>query len=1069
MKKRHIPIVLACSIFSMQIAQAETNSRSISTEFSIDEQGPIKGRITDADGFGVADAEVRIIGTDYVTYTNVDGFFDFGVHVPNAKISIVSLEHNDLEIGVPANGITNVSLIKPETNQLSEVVVTALGIKREERKLGFSQQTIGSDELATAEATNWSSGLKGKVAGLQITSASSGPINSQGIKLRGNNSLDQSKNFALIVIDGVPMSTEMTSSGNNSAYMGDDSPIDFGNALSEINQNDIESVTVLKGPAAAALYGSRAANGALIITTKAGNKKNKLGIELKSTYSVEVVNNWPDYQYEYGQGTGKQFDANGNPYYSYGRSTDGPSTSGTSSAFGPKFNGQMFYQYDPSLGGVGLERTPWVPYKDTHKGYWNTGFNSHNSVTLSGGGDQGSFRASLGHLKNTWIMPNTGYENYTASLNGNYKLSDRITVSSVVNYTRKTSDNLPSTGYNNGSIAYFMIMHSPNVDLNWYKPRWKQGFEGVDMIRPFSSYIDNPYVIAYEAVNPMRSTQIVGNMKADIKLAKNFNLMVRGAVNSFNQFREQKRPFDLNRSPQGSYRRQDITKMESNIDFLFNYSTKIGDDFTIDANFGGNRLNYEYTNVSAIADQLSTPGIYKLTNSLNPVRTVTSDAYKKVNSLYGMVSLGWKNQIFVDITGRNDWSSTLPEHNNSFFYPSVTTSFILSDIFNIKGPFDYIKYRAAFAQVGNDTEPYRTSKYYDTSEFSSSNEVANTLYNIDLKPEIVTSWETGIELQMFKKRFGLDFTVYQQNTDNQILRVPTDPTSGYSYRFINGGEIRNRGIEIAANVTPIKSKDFRWDVNMNWSTNENTVMSLSEGVEGNQQTIATAGTVSMIAIPGQSSTALYGYKFVRNEHGQIIYDPNTGLPVRPKEIEYVGDATPDWRAGITNSFKYKNLRFSFTFDGQFGGIVYSQSYHKLMEQGKLKDSLPGREDGFIVGDGVILNSDGTYSANTKQVDLATYYGDYYRRANVESNSFDASYIKLREVSFTYDFPKKLIDKTGLSNLSLTAFGRDLFIISDFPLYDPETAALNGNTYVPGVEMGQMPSTATYGITLKASF
>ena len=322
---------------------------------------------------------------------------------------------------------------------------------------------------------------------------------------------------------------------------------------------------------------------------------------------------------------------------------------------------------------------------------------------------------------------------------------------------------------------------------------------------------------------------------------------------------------------------------------------------------------------------------------------------------------------------------------------------------------------------------------------------------------------------MFKKRLGLDFTVYQQNTDNQILRVPTDPTSGYSYRFINGGEIRNRGIEIAANVTPVKSKNFRWDINMNWSTNENTVMSLSEGVEGNQQTIATAGTVSMIAIPGQSSTALYGYKFVRNEHGQIIYDPNTGLPVRPTEIEYVGDATPDWRAGITNSFKYKNLRFSFTFDGQYGGIVYSQSYHKLMEQGKLKDSLPGREDGFIVGDGVILNPDGSYSPNTKQVDVATYYGDYYRRANVESNSFDASYVKLREVSFTYDFPKKLIDKTGLSNLSLTAFGRDLFIISDFPLYDPETAALNGNTYVPGVEMGQVPSTATYGITLKASF
>lgn len=1060
-------MIIACSIFSMQTAQAENKSLEISNKLTV-QQNPIKGRILDSNGFGVADAEVKIKGTDYVTFTDENGYFDFGFNVPNAKLIVATMDHDIIEYSVPTNGIIDIKLSKAEVNELSEVVVTALGIKREERKLGFSQQTVGAEELATAESQNWASGLKGKVSGLQITSASSGPINSQGIKLRGNNSLDPNKNYALIVIDGVPMSSEMTSSGNDTAYMGNDSPIDFGNALSEINQNDIESVTVLKGPAAAALYGSRAANGALIITTKSGNKKSRLGVEYKSTTTVDVINNWPDYQYEYGQGTGRQFDKNGNPYYSYGASADGPNTSGTSSAFGPKFDGQLFYQYDPNTETSGLERTPWAPYKDTHKGYWKTGFTTHNSLTLSGGGEQGSFRASIGHQKNSWIMPNTGYQNYTASLNGNYKLSDKVTVSSVINYTRKTSHNLPSTGYNNGSIAYFMIMHSPNINLDWYRPRWKEGYDGIEMIRPFSSYIDNPFVIAQDAVNPMKSSQVVGNIKADIQLTKKLSLMVRGAMNSSNQLREQKRPFDLNRSPQGSYRRQDITRMETNVDFLLRYADKFG-DFTVDANIGGNRMNYEYTSMTTIADQLSTPGIYKLTNSLTAVRAVAGDAFKKVNSLYGLVSLGWKNQIFVDVTGRNDWSSTLPEKNNSFFYPSVTTSFILSDIFNIKGPFDYIKYRAAFAKVGNDTEPYRTNKYYDNSAFASSNEVANTLYNIDLKPEMVTSWETGLDFQMFKKRLGLDFTIYEQRTNNQILRVPIDPTSGYNSMFINGGEVRNRGIELALNGTPIKTNNFKWDVNAVWSTNQNTVMSLSEGVEGNQQIIATAGTVSVVATPGQSSTALYGYKFVRNEQGQIIYDPKTGLPIRPTEIEYVGDATPHWRAGLTNTFKYKNLRFSFTFDGQYGGIVYSQSYHKLMEQGKLKDSLPGREDGFIIGDGVIQNTDGSYSQNTTKVDLATYYGDYYRRANVESNSFDASYIKLREVSFTYDFPKKLIEKTGLSNISLTAFGRDLFIISDFPMYDPETAALNGNSFVPGVEMGQMPSTASYGLTLKASF
>ena len=1066
MKKLKLPLLLLGGFLSLH-ANAETYKPDYNYTIS-NQQNPIKGQIVDQNGFGIADAEVIIKGTSIKTFTDADGYFEIITtqEIKNPTLIVSSSNHQLIE--VKPSDLQNVKVtIHEETNQLNEVVVTALGIKREQKKLGFAQQNVNSDELATAEANNWSSGLKGKVAGLNIISGGNGPINSQQIILRGANSINAGKNSALIVIDGVPMSNEMSSSGNNTAYMGDDSPVDFGNGMSDINQADIESVTVLKGPAAAALYGNKAANGALIITTKSGKKGKKLGLEYKSTVAIDVVNNWPDFQYEYGQGSGKNLDKNGNPYYSYGSSADGPSTSSTSSAFGPKFNGQSFFQYSPTVEGQGLERTPWRAYKDNRKSYWQTGFTFSNAVTLSGGNEHGTIRASLGHQKNSWIMPNTGYENYTASINGNYNVSDRIKVTTAINYTKKTSDNLPGTGYNNGSIAYFMIFQNPNVDLAWYKPMWKKGFEGLKMIRPYSSYMDNPYTIAYEAVNPLNSNQLVGNVKIDFKLSNKLNLMIRPAINTYSQLREQKRPFDMNRTPTGYYKRQDISKTETNVDFLLTYNDQWG-DFNFTGNVGGNRKNYEYRNLTAYVNGLASPGVYKLSNGLTSPFVRTDDSNEKENSMYGMFSFGWKDMIFVDVTARNDWNSTVALKYSSFFYPSVSSSFILSDLFKIKGPVNYLKYRFSFAKVGNGGTTGWTNRYYEQSEFSSSATVSKTLFNPDIKPESTTSWETGFEALLFKKRLSLDFTVYQQSTKNQIFEVPTNITTGYSKKVVNGGEIENRGIEISASYSPIKNENFQWKMTGTWSKNENKVKSLVEGVEGDQMIIGQSGTAYQIAKIGGPLTALYGENFSRNENGQIIYDAKTGLPVKSGKLEYIGNATPDWRAGFTNEFKYKSFRFSFTLDGQYGGVVYSQTHHKMMEQGKLAGTLPGRDVGYIIGDGVVKNADGTYTPNATKVDVATYYGDYYRRANLESNSFEASYIKLRDVSFTFDFPKKLINKTGLDALSLTLYGRDLFTISDFPLYDPETASLNGNVYVPGVEMGQMPSTASFGLTLKAA-
>jgi len=1025
----------------------------------------VKGKITDDQGMPLPGATVMEKGTKNSAGTDIDGNFSLTVSDASATLVIAYIGFETQQIEVHGKSVINVSL-KPSANELNEVIVTALGIKREEKRLGFAQQTLKAEELEKTTPNNWSSALKGKVAGLNIVSSGSGPINSQKIILRGSRSLSD-QNDALVVVDGVPMNSEMTTSGSSSAYMGQDSPIDYGNGISNLNLDDIETVTVLKGAGATALYGSRAANGALIITTKSGKKNKGLGITFTSGTTLDVIQRWPEWQYKYGQGTGKSFDKNGAPYYSYGDSAEGTSTGGTSSAWGPAFNGQEYYQYDPTQQGQSLVKKKWQAYDDNRKDFWRTGITHNNNISIQGGDDKGSMRFSLGNQKNEWIMPNTGFDRITAAVNATYQISDKIKLGTSVNYNNRTSDNLPSTGYNNGSIAYFMIFQQPSIDLNWYKPVWEKGKENIQQLHPFSSFIDNPYLIANEATNSLDDDQIVGNIYANITLGKNLDLMVRSALNTYNQHREQRRPYSINRYAKGFFKTQNVYKQEVNTDFLLSYKNDISEALSFSGSFGGNMRNYKYRNTEAEIDGLVVPDVYKLTNGVNAPLIRVGDSFKKVNSLYGVMSLAYKDRIFVDVTGRNDWSSTLPVQNNSFFYPSVNTSFVMSEIFNLPQAIDYFKYRFSFAQVGNDTDPYRTQKYYDPSDFPSSAQAPGLLYNSTFKPEITTSYETGFEIYLLKKRLSFDATVYESNTKNQIIKVPLDYSTGYNNAILNSGSVRNRGIELLLGGKIIDNDNFSWSANLNWSRNWNKVLDLADGISG-QQVIGEGGTASIIAKEGGTTTAIYGLGFVRSPDGKIVYD-NKGLPVDSQEIQYIGDASPDWKAGLTNVFKIGPFTASVTVDGQYGGIIYSQTHHKSMEQGKLTSSYKGRDEGFIIGDGVVLNGDGTYSPNTTKAIPADWYAKYYRRANIESNSFDASYLKLREVSLMYDFPKSWIKDTGLQSVQFSVFGRDLAILSDFPIYDPETAALNGNTMLQGIEMGQMPSPATYGFNLKVNF
>ncbi|MFT3843614.1 MAG: SusC/RagA family TonB-linked outer membrane protein [Lacibacter sp.] len=1033
----------------------------------------VSGIVKDAETNDVIEGvSVSTSGKKNLGITKKDGSFD--VQVSKGTVILVSaVSYQPYRFTANENLHSQVIILQHESKELEGVVVTALGITRKQKALGYSVQNIGEGELTDAKSNNWSSALSGKVAGLNLFSAGSGPMNSQRISLRGDVSLNPDGNNALIVIDGIPKNSGMTGAGVTNAYgagSGNDVPIDFGNGVADLNPDDIESITVLKGPGATALYGSRAANGALIITTKSGVRKEKgLGITFNSNTSFNTVLKWPDYQYEYGQGTGKALNSAGQKYYSYGASADGASTSGTSSAYGPKFDGQSYFQYDPAKQGAGSERTSWKPYTDNITGFWRMGYTLSNSLSLEGSNEKNSsVRASVTHTKNEWIMPNTGFERINAALSTNYRVSDRIKITAKVNYTNKKSDNLPGTGYNNQSIAYFMIFQNPNVDLNWYRDKWKKGYEQVDQIHPFSTFIDNPFLIAYEMTNSVRNNNMIGNLAATFQLSKKFDLMLRSGVDMTGEQRQQRRPFSTANFLKGYFKMQNITDFESNSDFLFSYHNKLGRNFDVSASAGANAMMRRYSRLDAYVDGLVIPAVYKLANgSGNPVTTAT-DANENVNSVYGLASVSYKGAYFLDVTGRNDWSSTLPAVNNSFFYPSVNTSFILSEIFHLPKVISFAKARFSAAQVGNDTDPYKTKKYYGTSEFAASGSVPTTLPNASLKPEISTSYEAGLDIRFFQSRLNVDVTVYNNLTRNQILEVPLDPTSGYTRAVLNAGSVRNRGVEVVLNAQPVKLKNFKWSSTVTWSKNQNRVMELAEGMDGKQD-IGYGGNATIQARIGGTTGAIYGFGFVRSPDGQIVYTAD-GLPARPSEIQYIGEAYAEWKGGFRNEFSYKAFRFSFLFDGQYGGMVYSQTHHKMTEQGKLKHTLRGREENYIIGDGVVLNATtGKYEANTKKVLPVDYYVEYYRRANVEANSFDASFLKLRELRLEYNVPASYMRKLFVKAASFAIYGRDLYMWTKFPMFDPETAALNGSTLLPGVEMGQMPSTRTMGVNLTFKF
>ncbi len=961
--------------------------------------------------------------------------------------------------------------LKRGSSQLNEVVVTALGIKREERALGYSAPKLDSTAFTKAVASNWTDALSGKVAGLNLI-RNSGPAGSNKIILRGENNLT-GDNEALIVIDGVVASSSArrpaASSGGVYGTSGDIMPPDFGSALNDLNPDDIESVTVLKGPGASALYGQRGANGAIIITTKSGKAKKKLNITLTSNNTWESINKSPDIQSDYGQG---QFGIN---YFSYGASDDGASTNATSATWGAPFNqGTSFFQYDPATKTRGTVRTPWVAYDNPVKSFFKTGFETLNSIAIDGGYKNVGMRFSANHGNYNWIAPNTGLERTNISFSANSDVTKKLNIQFKAIYNNRHSDNLPATGYGNQSMMYWFMFAQPNVNTDWYRDYWVNGRENQQFVNITTTNPESPYAISEQYINKQRRNGVIGNLQATYKLTNDLSLMVRGSLDYNKDLRETQRPWDAagNKFAQGSFRVQNNISYEINADFLLRYNKKLSKSLQMNASLGGSQLRNEYKRSEVRADGLVIPGVFSLDNNANPLIYVPDTARYRLNSFYGLVSFSLKNYLYLDLTGRQDWNSALatPERtdNVSFFYPSASASFIASDFWKLPSTISFLKFRASVSQVGSgSTIPYRTAYNYPLAANGIYPDSAmtnpNRLPNPNLKPLKTTTIELGTEFKLFNNRLNFDLAVYKGNTTNQILERVVDRATGYSLAVFNAGNIQNKGIEIAVSGTPIQTKKFSWQLNGTFTANRNKIIELADSSVVLRN--GALGGAAIVASVGGSLGDLYGRGIVRSPDGQIVYDAVTGNAKAGDQLVYLGNTMPKFRFSFGSTVTYQRFSLSGLFDAQVGAVAHSLTFSRMAALGKLKITLPGRYNG-VVGQGVVQNSDGTYRPNdVVATNMESFYSSLYGSDQAEGSVFRTDYLKFREANLTYTFGPKVLRTIGVSRLSLGVYGRNLFVWSPWPAFDPEFGTLSGTDIVQGFETGQLPSTRSYGFRL----
>ena len=1018
----------------------------------------VSGRVTNAAGAPLANASVGIQGMPFGSMTREDGSYTFTVPAARATGQTVTLlarligyTPGSAQIALGGASVTHDFTLQTSAVTLEGVVVTALGVTREKSQLGTAQQQLNNEELTQTKTQSIATALQGKVSGVQITGSGT-QGGSTNITIRGANSIT-GNNQPLFIVDGIPVSNANKGGNIIDGY-------DFGNAISDLNPDDIESVSVLKGPNAAAIYGSRAANGAVVITTKKGaSSEGRIRTELSTSISFERPSRLPDFQNQYGQGSQGEFQ--------YVDGQGGGVCDGCDQSWGPKLDGRLIDQF------TGPQQ-PWVAHPDNVKDFFETGRTISTTLAASGGTDRANARLSVGVDNIDGTVPNNFFRKTSALLSGSLQVNPRITTTGTIQYIRNTGQNRPGTGYLGSPLETF-FWFGRQVDIEALRD-YKQGgaTNGGPANREFNwnyNYHNNPLWIQYE--NPVKDTRdrfiASGSLSYSPLDWLTATLRSGSDIYRFNidqQWAEGNLTY-ADPSFAGALESINDYNNENNTELLLTADRQLTSAFKANAMVAGNIRRQRFTTGTEATAALLVPGIYNVSNSaVSPTVTSRLDR-RQVNSVYGSASFTFNDWWTLEGTARNDWSSTLPADNNSYFYPSVSTSLVLSDaIPGLKSDaLNYLKVRGSYARVGSDAEPYRLQTVYignpDKFDGLPQFRLDDNLANADLKPEITTSNEVGLEVGLLNGRVNFDASYYDKSTRDQIFNVSISPASGFTTKSINAGEITNKGFEALLSVTPVDLRNgFRWTSTFNFLKNKSEVASLYPGVE----TIVLGNGIfrdfSIEARVGQPYGVIWGPGYERDENGNILTED--GLPLSTAR-KVLGNIQPDWTGGWNNQFSYKNVSLNVLFDIRQGGKIFSYTNFIGDYAGVLESSLKGREldwdDPGYTFNGVDVN---TGQPNDVTITAEEYFQGTFGLA--EQYVYDASYVKLRELRLGYDLPSRWAGRLNASSISVALTGRNLALWTDVPNIDPEFALSSGN--FQGVEYAIPSNPRSVGFSVR---
>ena len=1044
----------------------------------------VSGTVSDSSGI-LPGVSVVIKGTSKGTETDFDGEYSIKAKTGDVlSFSYVGYKTVERTVGNSSNIV--VTMIQDE-NVLDEIVVTALGIKRDRKSLGYATQTVRGDAVAKVKSSNFVNSLSGQVAGLDIkTSGTLG--GSTNVVIRGSSSI-LGNNQALFVIDGIPVGNSNSNSLDQTTGRGG---YDYGNAASDINPDDIESINVLKGAAASILYGSRATNGVIMITTKKGKKRKGIGVTINSTYMISNAdkNTLPVYQKKYGAGYGAYYGLSESDYFNDFEDVDGdgnadltvPFTEDASygAAFDPNLNIFQWNSIFPQLDGY-KKATPWIAGANDPNTVWGIGTTAVNSVSLEGGTDTSSFRLGITNMTQVGNLPNSQIKRNTITYKGTQELSDKVKASFGVTYTNTSGRGRNGTGYDSNNVMQqFRQWWQVNVDLEEQKKAYFDTKQNITWntnsafnLSPI--YSDNPYWTFYENFQTDSRDRYFGNFMLDYEVNDWISVLGRFTFDTYSELQEERTNVGSSNVP--FYGRFNNNVSEFNYDFIATFNKKLNDKFNLDGNLGFSLRRNEWSSIRANTNGgLNLPGVYTLDNTKNaltPGELTEYEAIQMVDGLYGRVTLAYDDKVYLEGSLRRDRNSSLPKEENTYYYWSATSSIILSEYLQ-KDWLNFAKLRANIATVYSGTVPYRVfDSYTINAGFDGTGSASNPgrKNNPNLKPEKTKNWEIGLETSLFNRRLGFDITYYNTTSEDQITAVPVSNATGFTSVLLNAGSIENKGVELQLKVNPIRISDFRWDVTFNWARNRNKVLSLAEGIE-NLELGSFQGGVSINASPGSAVGIIRGRDFVYQD-GQKVVGTNGRYLRTLTSNEIIGDTNPDWTGGVQNMFKYKNFDLSFLIDVQSGGDLFSLDTYYGYGTG-LYDFTAGNNDlgnpvrnSVANGGGVIfpgVQADG--STNTVRA-AATAAGLWGYRMPSAQHVYNASFVKLREMSLTYNFESSTLGKS-FTAASLSLIGRNLWIIhKNTPYADPEAGLSSGN--LQGIHSGSYPAIKEIGVSLKLKF